>query len=121
MCSCKGGRKQAGCCKHVAAFIYYFSYAKFREHKLKLPGEHLYSILIDMTKMEAPNKPRRVRNRISKKIQSSSESSDSESDSDYAEKEIDKEKSNNISYDEINRSNTVCYDECIIIDDDDDM
>jgi hypothetical protein len=57
VCSCKQGLKQAGCCIHVATFIYYLSYAKFREKTTRLPAEYLNTVLVDMVKNDAPNNP----------------------------------------------------------------
>ena len=60
-CSCKSGKKQAGCCMHVAAYIHYLSFARFNPN-IKLPGEHLNSVLIDMEKNQSPKKPIYVKN-----------------------------------------------------------
>ncbi len=73
------GRKRAGCCSHVATVIYYFSYAKYRD--IKLPGEHLNSVFIDIKNNEAPNEPRYVRAKRRRVIESESDSSSTEADS----------------------------------------
>ena len=65
ICSCKAGRKQTGCCVHIAAFIYYLSFARFRE--IKVPGEYLSEVLIDMSKKQAPNYPHFIKNKRMKK------------------------------------------------------
>ena len=76
------GLKIAGCCVHVASVIYLFSIAKYKE--IKLPGEYLNSIFVDMNKMEPANKPRYVRaRRGAHETSSSDESSVSDELSDF--------------------------------------
>jgi hypothetical protein len=54
------GRKMAGCCVHVAAVIYYLSFAKYAS--IKSPGEHLNSIFVNIGEKEPSNSPSYVKN-----------------------------------------------------------
>ena len=60
-CTCKSGKKQAGCCMHIAAYIHYLSFARYGQN-IKLPGEYLNSVLVDMDKNQSPKKPTIVKN-----------------------------------------------------------
>jgi hypothetical protein len=53
ICSCKNGKRQAGCCSHVACIIYYLSCAR-NKPQIKFPGEYLNKII----KNKYKNKPR---------------------------------------------------------------
>ena len=44
ICTCKNGKRLAGCCSHVACVIYYLSCARFKS-EIKLPAEYLNKIL----------------------------------------------------------------------------
>ena len=44
ICTCKNGKRLAGCCSHVACVIYYFSCARYKSD-IKFPGEYLNNIL----------------------------------------------------------------------------
>ena len=72
------GRQVAGCCAHVAAVIYYLSYAKNKLQQdpasIKCPAVYLCSLF---TKTDHPNKPRYVRNKRRKTINVNIESSSS--------------------------------------------
>ena len=63
ICSCMSGRIVAGCCVHVATLIYFLGYAKEKIdcNSLKLPGEHLTSILVKINSSEPSNSPRYVK------------------------------------------------------------
>ena len=83
------GLKVVGCCAHVATLITYLSYSKY--HTIKIPGEFLNSILVDVTNRKPSNQPKIVRNKRSNSILiSSSESDDSEnaSESDIDESNL---------------------------------
>jgi hypothetical protein len=60
-CTCKSGKKQAGCCMHVAACIHYLSFARYSQI-MKMPGEYLNSVLVDMDNKQSPKKPNFVKN-----------------------------------------------------------
>lgn len=90
VCSCKSGLKQAGCCIHVATFIYYLSYARFREYRLRLPAEYLNSVLINMTDNFPPNNPKYVRNKRLNRTHESSNEDEEESDDENHDQFIDK-------------------------------
>ncbi len=70
VCSCRSGKKQVGCCVHIATVIYYLSYAKFRQCALRFPSQLLSTILCDM-KTDIPNAPRYVRRKRNIKVGSS--------------------------------------------------
>jgi hypothetical protein len=100
------GRRQAGCCIHIATLIYYLSYAKHRPSKLILPAEHLNTVFIDMSINQAPNKPIRVRHKRYVK-EESSDNSNSDSDDEIVidelnENELDEENSKQTDSSEIN-------------------
>ena len=61
-CTCKSGKKQAGCCMHVADYIHYLSFSRYN-NSIKLPAEYLNSVLVDMEKQQSPRKPTYVRNK----------------------------------------------------------
>ena len=46
----------------VAAYIYYLSFERYGQN-IKLPGEYLNSVLVDMDKQQSPKKPVLVKNR----------------------------------------------------------
>ena len=71
MCNCKSGRKQVGCCIHVASFIYYLSFARYSD--IKIPGEYLSSVLIDTANKQSANKPLYARKKRRRKIVLSAE------------------------------------------------
>ncbi len=50
----------AGCCVHVAAVIYYLSFAKYAS--IKSPGEHLNWIFVNIGEKEPSNSPSYVKN-----------------------------------------------------------
>jgi hypothetical protein len=52
ICTCKNGKRLAGCCSHVACVIYFLSCARFKT-QIKFPGEYLNRIL----KRKYKNKP----------------------------------------------------------------
>ena len=54
------GKKDAGCCMHIAAFLNYLCFARFGQN-IPLPGEYLNSFLIDMDKQQSPKKPTLVK------------------------------------------------------------
>jgi hypothetical protein len=60
-CTCKSGKKQAGCIMHVVACIHYLSFARY-SHVIKMPGEYLNSVLIDMDTKQSPKKPSYIKN-----------------------------------------------------------
>ncbi|CAF1153506.1 unnamed protein product [Brachionus calyciflorus] len=76
-CTCKSGRKVAGCCSHVAPVIYFLSYAKY--HSMDFPAEYLYSVFVRIEECDSPNKPKYMKNKREKKVinEDSSASSDS--------------------------------------------
>ena len=78
------GLKVVGCCVHVATVICFLSNFKYKS--LKLPGEHLNSIFVNLKLFESANQPRYVRSKRSIHINQSSSSSetDTESSSDSA-------------------------------------
>ena len=53
ICTCKNGRRLAGCCSHVACVIYYLSCARYKR-EIKFPGQYLNSIF----KNKYKNKPK---------------------------------------------------------------
>jgi hypothetical protein len=61
-CSCKTGKKQAGCCMHVAAYIHDLSFARYN-NSVKLPAEYLNSELVNMEKQQSPKKNTYFRNK----------------------------------------------------------
>jgi len=46
---------------HIAAYIHYLSFARYSQN-IKLPGEYLNSVLVDMDKNQTPKKPTIVKN-----------------------------------------------------------
>ena len=52
VCSCMSGLRTCGCCSHVAAFIYYLSFARFQSDPLKKPGCSLDIALVSLNKDE---------------------------------------------------------------------
>ena len=44
ICSCKNGKRRAGCCSHVACVIYYLSCARFKKI-IRFPADYLNKIL----------------------------------------------------------------------------
>ena len=83
ICSCKSGRKQVGCCIHVASYIFYLSYGRYREKEIRSPGKYLNSVLINMSKMQSPNKPNYARNKRYKKEEFSSDLSENRNTSNF--------------------------------------
>ena len=61
-CTCKSGKKQSGCCMHVASYIDYIIFSWYN-NITKLPAEYLNSVLVDMEKQRSPRKPTYVRNK----------------------------------------------------------
>ena len=47
---------------HIAAFIYYLGFARYKEN-IKSPGEYLNSVLIDMSKKQSPKSPVLIKNK----------------------------------------------------------
>ncbi|CAF0991642.1 unnamed protein product [Brachionus calyciflorus] len=88
ICSCKTGQRVVGCCSHVAAVIYYMSFAK-HNYLLSNSADYLNSILVNMESFDTANDPKYIRNKRGNKSlnlsnssltlsSSSSESSDDE-------------------------------------------
>ena len=46
---------------HIAAYIHYLSFARYGQN-IKLSGEYLNSVLVDMDKNQSPKKPTIVKN-----------------------------------------------------------
>jgi hypothetical protein len=46
---------------HVAACIHYLSFARYSQ-VIKMPGEYLNSVLIDMDTKQSPKKPSYIKN-----------------------------------------------------------
>jgi hypothetical protein len=51
-CSCLSGQRTCGCCSHIAALIYYLSFARFQPDSLKNPGMSLSRAIICIKKDE---------------------------------------------------------------------
>ncbi|CAF1131412.1 unnamed protein product, partial [Brachionus calyciflorus] len=62
ICSCKTGRRVVGCCSHVAAVIYYMSFAK-HNYLSSNSADYLNSILVNMESFETANDPKYIRNK----------------------------------------------------------
>ena len=63
--------------------LYYLSYARHQflsngNINLKIPGDYLNKILVDMDNLEPSNNPKLVRSRRTRKLSSSSEDTDAE-------------------------------------------
>ena len=59
VCTCRVGKRTTGCCIHVATVVYYLAFGKYQEDVL--PGEYLNSVLVDLSKLDSPKKPKYVR------------------------------------------------------------
>jgi hypothetical protein len=92
------GHKVAGCCAHVAAIIYYLSYAKNKEFNLNCPAEYLNKVFINRSNNQLPNQPMYVKNERKNKVLSSSESDDSSDESVSDIKSIKEENSSDTEY-----------------------